>query len=197
MNYLIEESLTESYSYTEYKEHINQLIAEGKSTGHTQNQMLLDYSVLNEVRMKRIDKTQQLENDVIERLKNIEKPQIWLVIAEGWCGDAAQILPVIAKMAEQNPLKINLQIVLRDDHDELMGKFLTNGGKSIPKVLLIDAETKSLLNHWGPRPSEAFQLVENYKKEHGKIDDTIKTELQKWYLKDKGISIQNELIALL
>ena len=196
MNYLIEESLTESYSYQEYKERINQLIAEGKSTGHTQNQMLLDYSVLNEVRMKRIDKTQQLETHIIEKLQNLEKPQIWLIIAEGWCGDAAQIVPVLAKMAEQSD-KIDLKIVLRDDHDALMSRFLTNGGKAIPKLLLIDAQTRSLINHWGPRPQEAYQLVENYKKEHGKIDDTIKTDLQKWYLKDKGISIQNEVIELL
>ena len=196
MNYLIEESLTESYSYQEYKERINQLIAEGKSTGHTQNQMLLDYSVLNEVRMKRIDKTQQLETHVIEKLQNLEKPQIWLIIAEGWCGDAAQIVPVLAKMAEQSD-KIDLKIVLRDDHDALMSRFLTNGGKAIPKLLLIDAQTRSLINHWGPRPQEAYQLVENYKKEHGKIDDIIKTDLQKWYLKDKGISIQNEVIELL
>lgn len=196
MNYLIEESLTESYSYQEYKELINQLITEGKSTGHTQNQMLLDYSVLNEVRMKRIDKTQQLETHIIEKLQNLEKPQIWLIIAEGWCGDAAQIVPVLAKMAEQSD-KIDLKIVLRDDHDALMSRFLTNGGKAIPKLLLIDAQTRSLINHWGPRPQEAYQLVENYKKEHGKIDDTIKTDLQKWYLKDKGISIQNEVIELL
>ncbi len=196
MNYLIEESLTESYSYQEYKERINQLIAEGKSTGHTQNQMLLDYSVLNEVRMKRIDKTQQLETHIIEKLQNLEKPQIWLIIAEGWCGDAAQIVPVLAKMAEQSD-KIDLKIVLRDDHDALMSRFLTNGGKAIPKLLLIDAQTRSLINHWGPRPQEAYQLVENYKKEHGKIDDIIKTDLQKWYLKDKGISIQNEVIELL
>ncbi len=196
MNYLIEESLTESYSYQEYKERINQLITEGKSTGHTQNQMLLDFSVLNEVRMKRIDKTQQLETHIIEKLQNLEKSQIWLIIAEGWCGDAAQIVPVLAKMAEQSD-KIDLKIVLRDDHDALMSRFLTNGGKAIPKLLLIDAQTRSLINHWGPRPQEAYQLVENYKKEHGKIDDIIKTDLQKWYLKDKGISIQNEVIELL
>ena len=60
-----------------------------------------------------------------------------LVLAEGWCGDAAQILPVINKIAEYSSL-IDLKVVCRDENPELMDQFLTNGSKSIPKVIIID-----------------------------------------------------------
>src|SRR5215217_2298139 len=63
-----------------------------------------------------------------------------LVISEGWCGDAAQILPILNKMALASDKKIDLRIVLRDENDELMSQYLTNGGKAIPKVIVICKE---------------------------------------------------------
>jgi Thioredoxin len=119
-----------------------------------------------------------------------------LVISEGWCGDAAQILPVINKMAEVSD-KIDFRIVLRDDNDELMHLFLTNGTKSIPILIIIDKQTNEVVNHFGPRPVGAKQLIIDYKAAHGIVDETAKINLQKWYLSDKGISTQNEIMALM
>ena len=50
------------------------------------------------------------------------------------------------------------------------------------------------MGHWGPRPKEAIELIQNYKKEFGVVDETAKTNLQLWYLHDKGLSTQKELI---
>ena len=119
-----------------------------------------------------------------------------LVITEGWCGDAAQILPVFNKMAELSD-KVELRIVFRDENEELMNLFLTNKTKSIPKLIIIDKETGSVVNHWGPRPKGAVNLIQNYKEQHGFIDETAKAELQMWYLHDKGISTQNEVIKMM
>ena len=68
-----------------------------------------------------------------------------MVISEGWCGDAAQILPVINKMALVSN-KIEFRIVLRDENPALMDAFLTNGGKAIPKVIMIDNESGEVIN---------------------------------------------------
>lgn len=195
MQNIIQNSLQNSYSYQEYRMLIDNLLAEGKVTGHEQSEFLTTYSELNVTRMKRLDKTIQIPENIQNSLNNLGQNYIFLVLTEGWCGDAAQIVPVLNKLAEASD-KIELKLVLRDDNDDLMQHFLTNGSKSVPKLVLLDAETKQVLSSWGPRPVGATKLITDYKAEYGIIDETAKTELQKWYLHDKGISTMNEVTGL-
>lgn len=195
MKNTIQQTLLNSFSYSEYRKKVTELIAEGKSTGHEQSNDLLHYSELNEARMNRLEKTIAIVDEVKAKLENLDKKYIWLVLAEGWCGDAAQVLPVIHKMAETTN-KVELKIALRDDNDALMQHFLTNGGKAIPKLIVLDAETSEVIADWGPRPHGAKQLILEYKAAHGVVDETAKIELQKWYLHDKGISIQHEIVEM-
>ena len=109
--------------------------------------------------MKRLDKTSKLSQETIVALKSIDAPVTWLVLTEGWCGDAAQSLPIINKIASEST-QITLKIILRDDHEELMNHFLTNGGKSIPKLIALNAKNE-VLNTWGPRPTVATKMVKN------------------------------------
>jgi hypothetical protein len=192
----IQKALQTSFSYAYYRKHIAHLISKGKSTGHEQSKDLLHYSELNETRMNRLDKTIDVLPEIKIKLQNLNKKYIWLVLSEGWCGDAAQIVPVIHKMAELTD-KIELKIALRDDNDTLMQHFLTNGGKAIPKLIVLDAENFEVLADWGPRPHGAKQLIIDYKATHGVVDETAKIELQKWYLQDKGVSIQKEIVEML
>lgn len=196
MEEIIKNSLEKSSTYLEYRKIVADKLLEGKSTGSVQSDDLLHYSKLNETRMNRLEKTIVVSGEIEERLKLLKKQYIWLVISEGWCGDAAQLLPVMHKM-EVLTDHIDFKIVFRDENEALMNKFLTNGGKSIPKLIVLDKETLDVLADWGPRPKEAFDLVKNYKEKHGVIDETIKTELQMWYLHDKGISTQNELLEMM
>ena len=191
----IKQALENSFSFADYRKKVTSLIAEGKSTGHTQSEDLLKYSELNETRMNRLEKTIEITDEVKNKLQNLDKKYIWLVLSEGWCGDAAQIVPVIHKMAEVTD-KVELRIALRDDNDTLMQHFLTNGGKAIPKLIVLDAETLEVVLDWGPRPHGAKQLILDYKAAHGVVDEPAKIELQKWYLHDKGISIQNEIVEM-
>src|SRR5690606_41662164 len=92
---------------------------------------------------------------------------------------------------------IYLRLVLRDDNDELMQEYLSNGGRSIPKLIAISEDLERELFVWGPRPKEALELVQNLKEQFGGITDEVKTAIQLWYNKDKGISVQREMIALL
>jgi hypothetical protein len=146
--------------------------------------------------MHRLDKTIEVTPEAKLVLENLSKEYIWLVLAESWCGDAAQVVPVIHKMAEVTS-KIDLRIVLRDENEELMNLFLTNGTKSIPKLIIIEKETGVVVGDFGPRPVQAKQLIVDYKAAHGVVDETAKIELQKWYLADKGVAIQNEITTLL
>lgn len=196
MEEIIKASLGKSMTYFEYRKLVSDLLLDGKSTGSVQTESLLHYSKLNETRMNRLEKTVVISPENVERIELLQKNYLWLVISEGWCGDAAQLLPIMHKMETLSD-NIDFKIVLRDENEELMNHFLTNGGKSIPKLIILDKETLQILADWGPRPKEATLLIKNYKEKHGVLDETIKTELQMWYLHDKGLSTQNELLELM
>lgn len=196
MKSTIKDSITKSVTYPEYKTLVTELFKKGLVTGHEQTEALVHYTELNEARVRRLDKTMVVIDEVKQFLENLKKEYIWLVISEGWCGDSAQIVPIINKMAEVSD-KIDLRIVLRDENDELMNLFLTNRNQSIPILIIIDKQTLEVINQFGPRPQAAKQLIVDYKVAHGVVDETAKTNLQKWYLYDKGISTQKEIMSLM
>ncbi len=196
LNCTIEQSLEKSMSYNEYRALVQQLLEENKSTGNTQSESLLNYTQLNDRRMHRWDKTLRVPEEIVQEVSRFDKEITWLVISESWCGDAAHVLPVINKIAELNS-NIRLRIVIRDENMDLMDQFLTNGSQSIPKLIVLEKNTLEVLSTWGPRPSEATKMVEDYKKEHGSLDAAFKEDLQMWYNKDKGINIMKDLISLL
>jgi len=195
MKNTLKKSLKNSISYLEYKDLVKNLLAENKSTGPNQSEDLTNYSLLNDRRMKRLDKTIKISEETAEEIKKVNKPQTWLLITEGWCGDAAQNLPIINKMADLNDY-IDLKLVLRDENLELMDLFLTNGGRAIPKLIVLDKES-NVTNTWGPRPTIAANMVKLYKAEHGSLDAIFKQDLQVWYNKNKGKSAEEDLVNLI
>jgi len=196
MKIAIVESLQKSHSYVKYRAIVSKLLVEGKSTGSQQSDELTHYSELNEARMNRLDKKIEVSEDNIRKLLALQKKYIWIVISEGWCGDAAQILPVLNKMAAIAN-NIDFRIVFRDENENLMDQFLTNGARSIPKLVIVEPETNKILGSWGPRPKGAAELITSYKRQYGTIDETAKTELQLWYLHDKGLTTQTEIVDLM
>jgi hypothetical protein len=196
MTTINKESIGQGYSYQEYRAKLADLLLEGKSSGDEQSEALTHYSQLNVTRMNRLDKTIVISTEYTQQLQSLKGTYLWLVLAEGWCGDAAQILPVIHKMAMQSEA-VELQVLFRDENEELMNRFLTNGSKGIPKLIILDKNTLEVLGDFGPRPKGAKQLMLDYKAEHGLIDETAKSNLQLWYFHDKGASIQQEIMDLM
>lgn len=153
----------------------------------------INYTKLNFSRMKRWEKTMQLDEELVNRLKELDKKQHWIVIVEPWCGDAAHILPFIVALAGQNEL-ITYELQLRDTEPYLIESYLTNGGKSIPKLIVRDENGEDMFT-WGPRPREAQDLVESIKAS-GADFETLKSELQVWYNNNKGKEIFRELLEI-
>ena len=188
MKAIITESLNNSYSYLQYRnivaESLNResFIVEGVET--------LPYIKMNDQRMKRLDKTIELTEENLSFLKQFKTKILWIVLSEGWCGDAAHALPVLNKMAEASDA-IELKVVFRDENVDLMNQFLTNGGKSIPKLIMVNPETFEVITDW------AVQLMVELKAKFGSVTDEVKEELQKWYNNDKTISTQNEIVQIL
>ncbi len=192
---IIQKSLLKSVSYPTYRNMIDKFVREGKTSGPEQSEELVQYTSLNEKRYKRLDKSIVIAEEKASFFKNYAKSITLLAITESWCGDAAQILPVINKITELNP-KIMLKLVFRDENEELMNQFLTNGGKAIPIVVVLDLDD-NVLAHWGSRPSIATKMVEEYKAQHGKLTAEFKEDLQKWYNQDKGNNIIDDFVEIL
>lgn len=189
------EHLAKSLSFDAYMQLVEDLLAEGKSTAPTQDEALTHYSELNLHRMKRVAKTTKLNPEVIAAMADIDAPQAWVVLTEGWCGDAAHFTPLIQAIAIQNPL-ISLHFLLRDGNLDVMDQYLTNGGRSIPKMVILDANGAEV-GTWGPRPQALSTLIQEWKADDSISMDRAKELAQKWYAKDRGKSTMAEITALL
>lgn len=185
------EVLTKAFNYKSYKELIEKLFEEDRTTNEDNSESQLNYTKLNMQRTSRWDKRAKIDKDLEEAVKNISKDQIWLVITEGWCGDAAQILPFINKMTELND-HIDLKLILRDQHEEIMGEFLTDGSRSIPKVIILDKETQEVLGSWGPRPTVVHSDYVQKRRDDNYDNKKAAEELHLWYARDKGKTTQEE-----
>ena len=195
MNTISAAYIGKSLTYAAYERLIADLLSQGRTTGPDQSVAFINYKLLNQQRMHRLDKTSLLLPSVETAIKSITVGQTWLVLTEAWCGDAAQSIPVMNAMAMLNPV-ISLRLVLRDENPELMDRYLTNGvARSIPKLIGLDTATMEELFTWGPRPTALQEKFYKMKAE-GVEYPVIKEEQQRWYNKDRTISIQEELAAL-
>jgi hypothetical protein len=189
------EQITRSYSFDAYKSLVADLVVKGKTSGPEQREDLVHYTDLNARRMKRIEKTTTLTADLMGTLSQLNESLTWIIISEAWCGDAAQIVPVLAAIAEKSEW-IEMNIILRDEHLAVMDQYLTNGGRSIPKLICLDQQFQEVFI-WGPRPQKIQQVVLETKAE-GITDHAVLIErIQNAYNQDKTASIQFELNELL
>ena len=152
-----------------------------------------EYIKLNLHRSQRIEKTLTIEAYTQERL-TIVNQQYWLVLSEHWCGDAAQTVPIMTKIAELSKGKITLKFIYRDDYPELMDAHLTNGGRAVPKIIQLD-DNFHFIQDWGPRPKEAQDLVTDLRA-NPETAKNYAEPLHKWYAKDKQTSTVHELAEL-
>jgi len=180
-----------------YRALFEQIVAKGESYGPPGGGYAADYTKLNLARTRRIEKTFKALPEVQASMAEATD-QTWLVITEPWCGDSAQNLPVILALAALAP-SIQVRIVLRDTNLEVMDRYLTNGARSIPKLIAFDPLTGNELFFWGPRPLEAHALVmsEKEKPEADRLSkDQLAEKLHRWYNKNAGQATQLELAAL-
>ncbi len=183
------------YRYDAYRALFKQLVAEQKTTGPKQSPEYADYTRLNWIRMQRVEKTAVINEELMRLVAEINVRQFWYVITEAWCGDAAQCLPVLAKLADMNPL-IELRILLRDENPLIMDAYTTNGSRSIPKLVVLNLEGKEIFT-WGPRPEGAQATVEEHNRLRTKSSQALAEEIQKWYNHDQTASLQREIMRLL
>jgi len=199
------DAISKSYSYTSYRKLVTDLYTNKKNTGTNHSEDYLNHTNMNIRRMDRLDKKGELLPETIQLIESITAPMTWLTLTEGWCADAAQSLPFISKMAEINPA-IDLKLILRDENLDIMDAHQYHGTRSIPRMIMLDTATLQVLGQWGPRPEAAQSIVNQAKADKAKSNDgAVKAlidyeknkNMQLWYKKDKGISLQEEINNLL
>lgn len=152
-----------------------------------------DYFRLNEQRMRRVEKTYTVSSALAATIRELPA-QTWIVISELWCGDSAQNIPFIARMADMNP-DITLRFLLRDKNLDVMDNYLTDGKRQIPKLIAFDEDGAEIFR-WGPRPREAQALFDRRKAEGISLDQ-VKQELHLWYGRNRGVALEKEFCQLL
>ena len=188
-------TLNNAYSWNEFYAFLEQLVNSNSTTGE-QTEANKHFTLLNQARMKRLFKTVHLKSDLQNTLEHIKTKQRWYLLTESWCGDGAQTIPAIVKMVEAAD-NLSLTVLQRDQNLHIMDDFLTNGARSIPKLIAVNDQNDVLFT-WGGRSKAAQEIFESMMANpQGRSSAEIKTALQKWYNQDKMESVQNDFIELL
>ncbi len=175
-------------------ERFQTLYNEGKTTGENQSEAMIHYTQMSITRIKRGLSHYQITEELKQAVKNT-KALNWLLITEAWCGDASNTTPIMALAAALNP-HIQLRVMVRDEHPEIMAHYLTNGSKSIPILVMMDKDFNELAK-WGPRPKECQEMVLEAKSKGELPIADLMTMIQKWYIADATQSTQREIALAL
>ncbi|SMG38507.1 Thioredoxin [Marivirga sericea] len=181
-------------NYPSYRNLIKSLLVDKKTTGSNDSEAMINYTSMNDRRMDRWDKKIKVDEDLSQQIKDLPKMN-WLVITEAWCGDAAQNIPFIAKLADENS-NIDLRFIMRDENLEIMNHYLTNGAKSIPILIMMDENFNDLAT-WGPRPEPVQKMVMEAKEKPNLDQPKFIESIHKWYAVDKNKRISEEFTNLL
>ena len=196
------ELIASATTYDQYISHAAARFTTGLSTTddeHYNTPEILGYTKLNLHRMSRLDRLTVIEPALKGAMAAVPEPWTWLVLTESWCGDAAQIVPVLHKLAEESP-NITFRLLLRDQNPVLMNDYLTNGGRAIPKLICLRKDPSAQtgyaeLGTWGPRPAGLQVLMNTWRTENITLSESVE-RAQRWYNDDHAESIKIELLAL-
>lgn len=181
--------LQKGIGYEQYKHQMKEDLL------HNFDLNIKEYINLNQHRMSRLEKAYAVNEALAQQVKGVTHKTYWLVLAEHWCGDAAQTLPAFHKVAEISNGMIEMKLVYRDKNPELMDAYLTGESRSIPKLIQLDAHY-NVTGIWGPRPSEAQRLVKQLKS-NPETEASYSKELHKWYANDKYKALDSEISKLI
>jgi len=192
-------SIDRLFTWQEYLDYSGNLfIKNNRTTSESEtynSQEILDYTKLNFARIKRVGKQLNLSDDINKTITKLPVQWRWIMLVESWCGDVAQVGPVIAEIAASTDL-IEFSIVLRDRNIDLMDQFLTNGGRAIPKLICLNANTYKVVGSWGPRPQILQELMNSWATEELTLMQKAE-RLHKWYADDHTTNTQLELNTIL
>jgi hypothetical protein len=116
-----------------------------------------------------------------------------LVLSEDWCGDAVNIVPIVAKLTE-SVSNMDLRILARDENLDIMDAHLTGTSRSIPILILLNGKFEEC-GWWGPRPRALQKWVVETGMKLPK--DQRYKEIRTFYARDRGLTTLEEIVSML
>lgn len=182
-------------SYSQYIELTKDIISNPDRPKNYQDEKMLQYTKDNLGRMEKIATTLNIDSKLYNEMQQTKVKQIWVCITEPWCGDASQIVPGLFLIASCSP-NVDFKILLRDSNAEVMDNYLTNGGKSIPKLVVLKADSLEEISNWGPRPASIQKIVEEKKNDTSmSFGDKVRM-IHGWYEQNNSYDLQEEFITI-
>lgn len=135
----------------------------------------------------------RVPDDLAARARALGGPWRLLVLSEDWCGDAVNSVPVVQRLVERVP-GLDLRILSRDANPDVMDAHLTGKSRSIPVVMMLDADFRER-GWWGPRPRELQEWVLGPGR--GLAGDERHREIRRWYARDGGRKILEEVVQMM
>jgi thiol-disulfide isomerase/thioredoxin len=81
-----------------------------------------------------------------------------LIVSGIWCGDCVEQCPLIARIAQANPEKIDLRLLDRDQNLDLAHQVRINGGDRVPAVLFL-SEDFEFCGLYGDRTINRYRAI--------------------------------------
>ena len=184
--------IKKGYSFDQYLERIEDELEEQIELDDPKE--LVPLFAMNLKQSRDIRKNFRYNPGMEKKAKSYNADLKILVISEGWCEDAAQIVPIVDRLAET--IGVELKIVLRDENLALMEEYHTDGSFSVPMVIGVTPEGEEAFR-FGPRPAKAMVFTNRFKKDPDKYskDDFIE-DLDRFYLENHGQDIITEILEL-
>ena len=181
-----------AFTYSGYREQIDETLSLPPKDEAAEK--MRPYIAKNVALMDQYDKSYKL-SDSLKAAVDAAPSTTWLVLTEGWCGDAAFNIPMMNVIEKAIPGKVQLRLLFRDSNLDVMDANLTDGGRSIPKLIVL-SNTLTELGHWGPRPEGLQSLMKQWKSDGLILKDLI-PKVHDWYNTDATHSLQQELITMI
>jgi hypothetical protein len=179
--------------YAAYRRHMAELLATPQPDAPLAK--LLPYYQQAADRMNQLAPGIVLLPELQAALSQLTGHYRWVIITEGWCGDASHTVPVFEAVAAASGGHLETRYLLRDAHPDLIDRYLTNGGRAIPIAVVLHADTLTEAGVWGPRPAPLQALYQELKARETPFKEVINT-VNNWYDHDATRTTQRELLAL-
>jgi hypothetical protein len=196
--------LNASISYEAYEAQMEAIVAKSH---HISIHLIEDstHAVrMNLIKMERLDKAARITASTRFFIVGYKKELIWLVLSHPESEDAAQVLPILNKIATlSSVIKFKIAPPEINEKEPDLAKI---SDASYPKLLIIDPDDLRILATWGPYSAELMAVLAlrdealkayDSPQEKAQAAHSWATKIQRWYAKDKTYSIQKELLEIL
>ncbi|GIW08089.1 MAG: hypothetical protein KatS3mg060_2894 [Dehalococcoidia bacterium] len=118
----------------------------------------------NRERLEQNEERLEIHPEDLAAFRNLPRPLNVLVLAEDWCGDVIDNLPILGRLARESG-KLNVRIFLRDQNLDLMDQWLFQGKfRSIPTFVFFDDDFNQV-GLWIERPASATERRTKFREE--------------------------------